>query len=440
MKPTAGKASLSTLFFVTLVNLIGFGLIIPLLPHWSKSLGMTDLSIGLLFASYSVGQVIAAPILGRLSDRVGRRPILLLSIVGTAVSFIMLGVGYQLRSIWMLFVSRTLDGITGGNISVAQAYAADITTHKQRSHAMGLLGAAFGLGFVLGPAFGAGLSLKFWQPVAGSLFEGLPAYGAAVLAVASLVMAWWMLPETIDRSAAHHAEVVGPDLLHVRRLLSALANPILGGILAIYFVAMLAWAGMEVFFVALIGDRINFLSYPDPHHAQTIATFLFFVLIGIVMVLVQGGLVGRMARRFGEPVLIAAGSVVVAVSFLVLAEGYGVWMLILGSVAMSVGQGLFSPSATGLISVFSGADEQGQNLGLGQSVGAIARIGGPVLFGWLYGISSRHAGMTPGRLPFLTGTVLIALSAAAAFFLLPGLRRGLAARHAAEEPTFVEKF
>jgi DHA1 family tetracycline resistance protein-like MFS transporter len=349
--------------------------------------------------------------------------VLIVSLAGSAASFVLLGLGAQAGWLWLLFVSRILDGLTGGNVSVAQAYAADITTAENRARAMGMIGAAFGLGMVAGPAIGAGLSLGFWSPMVGPLFGGLPAYGAAAITLVALVLCHRGLPEP-ERS---ESRVIGPDLFHPGRLLRMFSRPDTGAILALYFIAMCAWAGLETYYVWLAEDRIAFDGV-----SRDVGIFLLFAFIGLMITLVQGGLVGRLARRFGEPALVAVGLVGMAASFVLLAEAGG-WLLILhGTFWITVSQGLFGPSSTSLISRLSAGREQGGNLGVTQSIGATARIVGPLLFGVMYDISRLEA-WTAGRLPFLVGGAVLAISAVGAFAMLGPLRRKLGERAAQGE-------
>src|SRR6266481_445228 len=226
------RSPLVVIFTTVFIDLVGFGIVIPVLPFYAEGsrFNATPRTVGLLFASYSLMQLIFAPILGRLSDKYGRRPVLLISIIGTGIGFLILGLA---KTLTMLFVGRILDGITGGNISTAQAYIADITTKENRAKGMGIVGAAFGLGFVFGPAIGGVLSR--WGINVPFLF-------AAGLALANAILLYFTLPETVTPD--HPARVSAASGRGWRQLLVALREPRLAYVLAIYFLGIVAFSMM----------------------------------------------------------------------------------------------------------------------------------------------------------------------------------------------------
>src|ERR671912_63962 len=255
---------LLVIFLTIFVNLVGFGIIIPLLPFYAETFGASPFVIGLLFASFSLSQLIASPLLGDLSDRWGRRPVLIVSVVGTAVSFAMLAVA---QSLAMLFLARIVDGLSGGNITTARAYIADVTTEENRAKAYGFLGAAFGLGFIIGPALGGAFShISYTAPI----------WAAAAITVAATVLAWIWLPETVHRTHAGG----GPPSHAVRDLTH---RPGLRLLLAIDFIYWMSFAVYQTTFALFGARRFGF----DVTH-----TGYLFSAFGALGVIVQGGLVG----------------------------------------------------------------------------------------------------------------------------------------------------
>jgi MFS transporter, DHA1 family, tetracycline resistance protein len=353
------RSPLVVIFTTIFIDLVGFGIVIPVLPFYvsSSRFNASPRSVGLLFASYSVMQFIFAPILGRLSDKHGRRPVLLISIIGTGISFLILGFAHTL---WVLFLGRILDGITGGNISTAQAYIADSTTKENRAKGMGLVGAAFGLGFVFGPAIGGVLS--HWG-------IGVPFFFAAGLAFANAILLYFTLPETV--TADHPARVSaagGRDWTAVKR---ALKQPKLGFILAIYFLFIVAFSIMTTTFSLFTRFRFGY---------NAASTGYLFAYVGIIGAFIQGGLIGRLVKKFGELALILIGALLFALSlFLIPFAGpqTGLLTLLIVGAAFAVGNSLATPSLTSLASKSANEADQGIVLGVTQSVASLARAVGP---------------------------------------------------------------
>jgi MFS transporter, DHA1 family, tetracycline resistance protein len=353
------KPGLPVVYFTVFLDLLGFGIILPALPYYAEKFGATGVWVGLIFAAYSIAQFVGASVLGRLSDRFGRRPVLLMSLAGSAASLVLCGLAH---SLWLLLTARALAGLFGGSIAAAQAYIADVTTPGERAKYMGFLGAAIGLGFIFGPALGSGLA-RFGF--------GAAAFTAAGLAAANLLFAFFRLPETRGAEARTHAHA-RPDWSNLH---DALHHPSTGRLLAATFLSTLAFVAMEATF-ALLGEarlglnagRLGFV----------------FTYVGVVMVIVQGGLVGRLAPRFGERALATVGALVMAASLgaLPLVPSLGAAFVVLAGLA--VGQGLTTPMLATLLSRATDADEQGGTLGLGQSLAAAARAVGPIGAGWLY--------------------------------------------------------
>jgi DHA1 family tetracycline resistance protein-like MFS transporter len=380
------KPGLPVVYFTVFLDLVGFGIILPQLPYYAEAFGATGVWVGAILTAYSAAQLLGASILGRLSDRVGRRPVLLMSLAGSATSLLLSGLA---GSLWLLLVARALAGLFGGSIAAAQAYIADVTTPSERAKYMGLLGASIGLGFVFGPALGSGLA-RFGF--------GAAAFTAAGLAAANLVFAFFRLPETRSAEARQHS--------HARvdwsNFLDALHHPSIGRLLAATFLSTLAFVAMETTF-ALLGEARLGLG----------ASRLGFVFayVGVVMVIVQGGLVGRLAPRFGERALATAGALVMAASLGALPLAPSIWVALVPLAGLAVGQGLTTPMLSTLLSRAADADEQGGTLGLGQSLAAAARAVGPIGAGWLY---DRAVGA-----PYAAGAAVMVLAA-----VLVGTSRG----------------
>ena len=353
------KPGLPVVYFTVFIDLVGFGIILPQLPYYAEAFGATGVWVGAILTAYSAAQLVGASLLGRLSDRFGRRPILLMSLAGSAASLLLSGLA---GSLWLLLVARALAGLFGGSIAAAQAYIADVTAPTERAKYMGLLGASIGLGFVFGPALGSFLA-RFGF--------GAAAFAAAGLAAANLVFAFFRLPETrgVEARQRAHARVDWSNLL------DALHHPSIGRLLAATFLSTLAFVAMEATF-ALLGEARLGLD----------ASRLGFVFayVGVVMVIVQGGLVGRLAPRFGERKLATAGALVMAASLGALPLAPSIWMALVPLAGLAVGQGLTTPMLSTLLSRATDADEQGGTLGLGQSLAAAARAVGPIGAGWLY--------------------------------------------------------
>ena len=389
---TLRNASLGTLFLTIFLDLLGFGLVIPFLPGIARRLGAGDFMATMPGAVFSIMQFLFIPIWGRLSDRVGRRPVLLWSIAASAIGMAMLGFAPTL--IW-LFVARIWSGIATANIAVAQAYIADVTTPERRARGMAIVGISFGLGFIFGPFIGGELSR--FHPFGR---EGmLPPLVAAGLSTVNLLMAFRTLPESLppERRGKSVRRASPIDLAGFR---AAISVPGIGAAVAINFMLFLWFSGMEQTFRLFTADGFGM---------SDAGTGRVFGLVGIVSALVQGGLVARMVPRFGEARLIQGGLGIQAVAFALLGLSplfgpSGKVALLVASGLIALGSGLCSPTLPAFASRRASATTQGVTLGTLQSASALSRALGPIVGGALY------AGIDP-RAPYLVGAVGLALAA-----------------------------
>src|SRR5881394_1730359 len=326
------RSPLLVIFVTVFIDLIGFGIVIPVLPYYAEgtTFGATPREVGLLFASYSVMQLVFAPVLGRLSDKYGRRPVLLVSLLGTSLGFLILGCA---TTLWMLFLGRIIDGISGGNISTAQAYIADVTTKEDRAKGMGLIGAAFGLGFVFGPAIGGILSR--WGINVPFLFAG-------GLALANALLLYFTLPETITPD--HPARASAASGRGWGQLVTALRKPALASVMTIYFLGIVAFSIMTASFSAFMMFRMGY----DAFHNGWI-----FAFVGVISAIIQGGLIGRLVKKFGEPTLVIIGALLFASTLVVLPlikPSTGLITILVIAATTSIGQALSAPTLSSLAS------------------------------------------------------------------------------------------
>ncbi len=373
------KPSLLIVWLTVFIDLIGFGIVVPLTPIFAERFRASSLTISIILASFSALQFVFAPIWGRLSDRKGRRPIMLISTAGAMFSYVIFAIGLELpnanATLVILILSRSLAGAFGGNITVAQAYIADITPPEKRAQRMGLIGMAFGLGFIFGPAIG-GFCLKHGGVAA-------PGWAAAAICAGNLALAFGLLPES-RRAGSDHA----PQRPHFAQWKHTLMTPGVGLLVTVFFLSTLCFSAFEVTLALLVCDNFK-IDIHDDAATAAVATYLF-VYCGLISALVQGGMIKGIVRKLGEPKVIALSLVLTAISlmllpfihgdgalsWLVLAQrAGGPWWTLLGTLALlAVGTSLTRPPLFGLLSNLTAADEQGANIGVNQSAGSLARI------------------------------------------------------------------
>jgi len=370
-----GRMALGLIFLTVFIDLIGFGLIIPVLPTYALQLHADDTTAGLLIASYSLAQFLVMPFWGRLSDKVGRRPILLVSLFASFLGYLMWGFAGSLP---LLFISRLIAGAGNANIAVAQAYVSDVTTEENRTKGMALIGIAFGLGFVLGPAIG-GFCVKF------GLSLNTIGFIAAGLSLIDLILTALILPEPAKRSQAG-TERFG---LGFGFYLKSITDKKLRDSLAIFFLSTFAFANMEATIVFLTRDYFKFGPAENSY---------LFVYIGFLIVLVQGGLVRRMTKKNIEKRMVMAGTLLLAIGLLLTPAFHSVVGLCVAMAVLALGSGINTPANQSILSKLAPVSQVGGVMGVGQSLSTLGRILGPAIGGYTF----QHMGVAA---PYCVGAV-----------------------------------
>jgi DHA1 family tetracycline resistance protein-like MFS transporter len=365
----------ATIWSTVALDLIGFGIILPILAIYGERLGASPTTLGFVVSSFSLAQFVCSPLLGRLSDRIGRRPVILLSLFGTAAGSILTGAA---TSVWMLFLGRIVDGASGASVSVAQGAVTDVASPAERPRLLGLLGAAFGVGFVLGPALGGLAAL--WGP-------RVPFFVAAAIAFANGLVAWKRLPETHPPGTVTPAPAASAvETADRRRDLTRLA--------LVAFIATAAFSAFEATF-SLLGERRFDLTESS--------VFVVFIGIGLLLVAVQGGMVRPVNARLGPAGALRLALSLLAIGLLLLAAAT-TWLLLVPSLVLLVlGQGLATPTLAALVANRADEGRRGGALGFQQSAGALARIIGPALGGVLF----QHVGVAA---PYIVGAGMVGVA------------------------------
>lgn len=350
-----------TIFLIVFVDLLGFGIVLPLLPYIAEKYEATPLTIGILGATYSFFQLVSGPILGRLSDRYGRKKLLAISQFGSAIGYLLLGMAHNLP---LLFLARVIDGITGGNISIAQAYIADVTTKENRAKGMGIIGAAFGLGFIFGPAIGGFLAKYDYS---------YPGYFAMVVSLITVFLTLYTLPETVnseERVKSVKAKITFQQFWKV----ATSAN--IEYLIIVFFLLNSAFSLMQGTFALWTQKRFNF----GPEQNGYI-----FAFIGIVSVIAQLKLLPILVKKFHERVLLNYSTIFFGLGFLLIPFVPNPWYLLATQSFIIFGNAMANPAIQALASENVPKEEYGETLGFLQSAGSLGRIVGPVLGGYLFG-------------------------------------------------------
>jgi DHA1 family multidrug resistance protein-like MFS transporter len=381
--PQVGRRGLVVLFLAIFIIMMGFGIVLPVLQFYAREVGATPFQIGLLATSYALMQFLFAPFWGALSDRIGRKPIFALGLLGYAVSFVAFGLSHQ---VWELFLARILGGIlSAAALPTAMAYIADTTTKEDRGSGMGMMGAAMGLGFTIGPGIGGLL---------GHVNLALPFFVGAALALFTLLLSWGALPEPERRDSSAHR----PARIDAIRLA-------LGGPLAFSYILTLvgafALSGLEATYALFAQDRLHISSAGGAR-----AIGIVFVVVGLVQAAILGGLVGRLINRWGEDRLIQGGLLIAAVGYFLITLTHSVATLAIYAAVAGAGHSLMRPSLASRISKRTQAG-QGLSIGIMDSFDSLGRVAGPAWGGWVY-----HMGI---GLPYLSAALILLVTAGFSF-------------------------
>lgn len=387
------------LFLIVFVDLVGFGLVIPLLPFYAERFTASPLQMTALFATFSLMSLLTAPLWGRLSDRVGRRPVLMASMAAASLAYVWMAFA---DTLWMLFAARALAGACAGNIAAAQAYIADVTPPEKRAKGMGLIGAAFGLGFIIGPVLG-GILAGDDRATADLQTPCLIAAGLSFIALLGVVL---LLPESLADRGAYRSRS------RIAAARAAFARPGLARLLLVFFLVILAFSGMETTFAWWAIAQFGW----GPR-----STGFAFFYVGVLSALMQGVLIGPLTRRFGEERLMLTGLALIGAGLLLMPFAREVTVLLAAISALAIGMGAMQPSINSLISRCAAAEHQGEVMGVAQSVGSLSRVLGPIIAGALFAEFGRDS-------PFLWGAALVGAAVLIGWRLPRGVTAPIAPR------------
>ncbi|NJD22023.1 MAG: MFS transporter [Melioribacter sp.] len=383
------KASLGIIFLTIFIDLMGFGILIPILPTFaSKELGISDFGIGSIVAVFSLMQFIFNPMMGKLSDKIGRRPVILVTQLMTAGSYLIFAFS---NSFLLLFLSRMLAGLGGSNIGVAQAYIADITTKEERAKGMGIIGAAFGLGFVFGPVIGAILA-KFGYHIAG--------IGSAFFTLSAFTFAFFRLPESLkEKKSDDKLKIKLFDFVFAKQVLT---NPSISFLIILLFLIIFSIANIFGIF-ALLGYK--FYHFTDQQNG------MLFGIVGLVGAIVQAGFIRSLSQKLSDKTIVLIGILFMIVGLTLIPYGGNFTGVAIAISIMAVGSGVLQPIIPSMISKYSPENQQGAVLGFSQSISAFARVLGPLWGGFSYDMFGY-------QYPFLTGAFFTLITFIVSFFML----------------------
>ena len=374
------KASLLVLFLTVFIDLIGFGMVIPFLSFYARVYGASGVTVGAIVGIYSIMQFFFAPVWGRLSDRIGRRPVILISLTASCTGYLMFGLAHSLV---VLFASRVIAGIGGGNIGTAQAYIADVTTPENRAKGMGVIGAAFGMGFILGPPLSILLAaLGEHHGMSGNLLVGVC---ASALSLIAFLIALFVLVESKKPDASVRSGI--PPQFDPRVWKEMSHRPLLLAVIVALFLTLLSVSGMETSVTLHAIERFHFRQKD---------LGIFFLFMGAIVATIQGGLIGKLARRFGEKNLVAVGAAAYTIGLAAIPSIYRVPLLYGVAFLIAIGNGLSYPSLTSLVTKATPAREHGSMLGLAAAIGSLARFLGPIVSGFFYDLARARGAFYAG--------------------------------------------
>jgi MFS family permease len=399
--PAHGRSPLVVIFFTVFIDLVGFGIIIPLSPYLAREFHATPFQIGALLSIYSITQFLFSPFWGSLSDRIGRRPVILVGLLGGSAAYLLFAFS---QTLWLLFVARGLAGVFGGNISTAHAYIADVTTAEERSKGMGMIGAAFGLGFIFGPLIGGGLGIVGQYlgttPPLGSSF---PALGAALICLMNFVFAYLVLRESLPMDI--RGKVQAEKRVRRKRwreIWTQLSRPVAGPLMIVFFLSGFAMSQMEAMLIPYLAEVFKW---------DLAKSSLGFAYIGVLMVITQGYLVRKWMPKFGEMRTLLFGLGCFSLSLALIPPSYSVAFLGLTMTLLALGNGLMRPPNLGMVSLVTPADQQGIAMGVTNSLSSLARIIGPIMGGLLYeGVGRGAPFYFAGVIAFIAFVVVAMIS------------------------------
>ncbi len=367
----SASGALLPIFFIVLVGIFGFTLVIPLLGIYAERFHATTTQATLLVSVYAVCQLVSGPLLGRISDRIGRKPMLLVSQLGSLIGFVVLA---RAQALWVLYLARIIDGATAGNLSIAQAYISDNTRPEDRTKSFGIIGIAFGLGFFIGP-FVTGYLSNYGLTA--------PIYAAALLSLSSILLTLFFLPGGPPSRPARDAGPGGRrmSILDWGAYAQYFRRPVLDGLLLQFFAFAFSFATFTSGFALFAERRFHY----EGHAFGPVEIGYLFAYVGLLGIILQGGLLGRLVRRFGEPTLVSAGFLSLVIGYLALGVVHDIAPLLVTATVSSFGNGVLRPSLTSLISQQAGRHEQGTVLGLNQSIMSVAQILAPTIAGAVIG-------------------------------------------------------